>query len=226
MRSNSLISVRGAFLFFLAALGALLVGCDSTVPTRAPTPGAVTGTPSIVVPQTTPVEPGSPVPAVVPTIALHISSSASPSPALSEDARVDLYSAVVGALIKNEAALNVYVIPYVGKGEHLDDPDESLPLPASLLSTLQGRYSSVQFAMSGFADAVGALDDGGKVKNDGVLLTVGEISLSGAGGNSSATVKASIYRKAGDAEGYIYTLQRDSSGAWAVTKKSEEWNDK
>ena len=72
---------------------------------------------------------------------------------------------------------------------------------------------------------VGPLEEGGKVQNEGVFITLGPIS---AGEEANVvTLHGSIYRKVGDAEGWLYSLSLDpsSAGDWQIVESVKEWND-
>ncbi len=134
-----------------------------------------------------------------------------------------LYAQVAKALLKGEVATYVYISPYIAQGDRLDDPNEGQPLPQSLISTLQSSDDSRKYSAIGFSQAVGALEDGGEVENGGLFLTLGAIAADPTNPDA-LSIRASIYRKAGSAEGYSYHLVRDGS-AWKLTGATQEWND-
>jgi hypothetical protein len=207
---------RGVVCGFLAGQLAcllLLSACDSTSPALAPTPTLVseaspeTGNPNAILTALPPASAPSPV----------------PSPNLSEAERVGLYTQVVATLLKGESVQTVYVSPYVGQGVRLDEPDESTPLPSSLLPALQLADTKRKYELLDFAQAVGPLDDGGEVADGGVYLTLGPITASTE--KNTLFVRASIYRKVGSAEGNLYRFGHDASGGWKLLDVTPEWSD-
>jgi len=46
---------------------------------------------------------------------------------------VQIYSAVTAALLDKQSPPYVYISPYIGQGEHLDEPDEANPIPGGLI---------------------------------------------------------------------------------------------
>jgi hypothetical protein len=149
---------------------------------------------------------------------------------IAEDERALLYVRVVLDLLAEEQARHVYISPYVAAGERLDTPDEHIPLPQGLVDLLLGADPARTYEISAFEDAVGPLDDGGQVKDSGVFITLGQIQLQRSGGQVSGTgvlVRASIYRRVGSAEGYIYHFDRDPSApdGWKLVESTLEWSD-
>jgi len=150
--------------------------------------------------------------------------TAVPSPAgIDAAARVRIYSAVVAALLDKQSPPYVYISPYIGQGEHLDEPDQNSPLPQDLLSMLPSTGGNPVYEISDFSAVIGDLEGGGQVKNDGVFITLGPITNDPPSGDAAA-VRASIYRKVGDAQGYLFHLQRGPSG-WRVLDSKQEWLD-
>jgi hypothetical protein len=152
-----------------------------------------------------------------------------PSPAgIDAAASVRIYSAVVAALLDKQSPPYVYISPYIGQGEHLDEPDQNSPLPQDLLSALllsagPGAGGHPVYEITDFSAAIGNLEDGGQVKNDGVFITLGPIT-NDLQSNDAAAMHASIYRKVGDAQGYLFHLRRELSG-WKVLDSKQEWLD-
>jgi len=132
---------------------------------------------------------------------------------------------VVDGLLGEKLPPVVYISPYVGQGDHLDNPDENQPVPNALLSALTPE-SDTQYQLGNFTDVIGPLDDGGQVQNHGAFITLGSIAADPAN-PTGVLVRGSIYRKVGDADGYRFRLTRDASKrtGWNITDSTEEWND-
>ncbi len=223
--SGLLISMQMLCLLLLAA-------CDTISPTPLPAPtprsSAITVTPPAPAGPTltedsssTPgPDGGDPLTDLTPAP----ESTAIPTPAgIDVEAQVALYAQVAKALLKGETATYVYISPYIAQGERLDDPNEDQPLPQRLISALQSSDGSHKYSVTSFSQAVGALEDGGKVENGGVFLTLGAIAADPTNPDA-LSIRASIYRKAGSAEGDSYHFVRDGS-AWKLTGVTQEWND-
>jgi hypothetical protein len=187
-----------------------LAACDDGV-APSPTPD----TPS----ETAPVSEASPM------IGIGREPTPVPSPTgLDEQGRVQLYVMVVSELMAREEADNVYISPYIGQGERLDNPDERTPIPAGMIAALEAADGGRAYFESEFGQVVGALEDGGKVVDGGVFVTLGPI-LNDATEKDVVDIRASIYRKVSDAEGYIYRYKRDASGEWKLLNVNQEWLD-
>ncbi len=192
----------------------VLVACGEgrPAPSPVPSPSGATVTPATPVAQVSPIA-GTPQ-----------------APDITEGERALLYARVVLDLLTEEQARHVYISPYVAAGERLDVPDEHIPLPQGLVDLLLGADPARTYEISAFEDAVGPLDDGGQVRDGGVFITLGQIQLQRSGGQASGTgvlVRASIYRRVGSAEGYIYRFDRDPSGpdGWKLVESTLEWSD-
>jgi hypothetical protein len=188
-----------------------LAACDDGV-----APPATPGTPS----ETAPVSEASPI--------TGIGQEPTPVPSpigLDEQGRVQLYVMVVGELVAREEADNVYISPYIGQGERLDNPDERTPIPAGLIAALEAADGGRAYFESEFGQVVGALEDGGKVVDGGVFVTLGPI-LNDATEKDVVDIRATIYRRVSDAEGYIYRYKQDASGEWKLLNANQEWLDR
>ncbi|HKP51413.1 MAG TPA: hypothetical protein VJ183_02045 [Chloroflexia bacterium] len=190
----------------------LLAACDTQAPP------SVTVTPSV---PSTPTDEAGLIEATTPTPI--------PSPTgLDEGARVDVYMSVVLEMLDKEGKEvgYVYISPYIGQGEHLDIPDEDTPIPSKLIRTLQSAdgQSDRTFTALDFGEAVGPFEEGTKVANGGVFITLGPI-VNDASDEVSVTVRASVYRDATSAEGNIYSLSRDPSAptGWKLLTTIPEW---
>ena len=82
------------------------------------------------------------------------------------------------------------------------------------------------YGIEDFASAVGPLDDGGRVKNDGVFITLGAIT-DDKETPGAVIVRGSIYRKEGDAHGDRFHFKRDPSAAhgWTLLDSTQEWTE-
>lgn len=154
---------------------------------------------------------------------------ASPTPValakLSTADLISIYGLAVADLLKSETAKNVYISPYVGQGERLDSPNQAVPVPNTLDSSLQLSDKSRSYQLVEFADAVGALEDGGKVKNSGVFLTLGQVTADTTGVDV-VQVRGSIYRGVGNSLGNIYRFRRDpATNNWELTGVTSDWKD-
>ena len=140
--------------------------------------------------------------------------------------RVRVYQAVVAALLGDEQPLYVYISPYAGDGERLDNPNESRPLPDGLLPALQSGETGPVYEMLDFAEAIGPLEEGGEMQNGGVFITLGPLE-SDPGEAGAVAVRGSLYRRVGSAEGFRFRLQPDelTTLGWRVVEAQEEWND-
>lgn len=200
----------------------LLTACDgspSPTPT-VPTPGNATATLAGGVPETPDLSEA--------LTAFPISSPATaPKEAdLEATERVQIYKLAVLALLDREAASTVYISPYVGEGERLDNPNEAAPLPQDLIDALSSAGGNRSYELRDFSEAVGPLEDGGKVEKDGVFVIVGPVIEAGEAADQVA-VRASIYRKVGDAAGYIYRVERDAASeeGWTLSDTTREWSE-
>lgn len=201
----------------LLALLMLLAACGSNA--TDPTATATLPQTSVATPTGAGGEEFLPPDATTPTPA--------PSPVgLTENDRVDVYSHIIGTLLQGDLGTRfIYISPYIGQGEHLDSPDEETPVPSTLMESLEPAYHDRSFEVRDFADATDALEDGGRVKNDGIFVTLGPI-VNDSSGSNIVTARASYYRGVGDARGDLYSLQRapSSSTGWELLTQEEEWN--
>jgi hypothetical protein len=200
--------VRGAWVWPVIVSGVclvLLAACDlgSTAPTPTPGPDdVVTGPPG------TGLTPG-------------------PTPeGLSDDDAVRIYQAVIASLLSGEQPTHVYISPNTGRGERLDDADETRPLPEGLLPALQASDTGPEYALLDFAEATGPLEEGGQVQNGGVFLTLGPIEADPEE-EGAVAVRGSLYRRVGSAEGLRFRLRPDDTTilGWKVVAATQEWND-
>ncbi|MDQ3704628.1 MAG: hypothetical protein M3437_05280 [Chloroflexota bacterium] len=146
--------------------------------------------------------------------------------AVSEDDRETIYGLVVLSLVRGEAATTVYLNPFLGQGERLDESEHARPVGESLSRYMDSVDGERQYFMSEFADAVGPLEEGGKVKDGGVFVTLGEI-MAAPEGTDIVAVRGSIFRGIGDAEGNLYRFQTDDTApdGWKLLDVQQEWSD-
>jgi hypothetical protein len=146
--------------------------------------------------------------------------------AVSEDDRETIYGLVVLNLVRDETATTVYLNPLLGQGERLGEVEQSKPLDESLSRYMDSVDGERQYFMSEFSDAVGPLEDGGKVKDGGVFVTLGEI-MAAPEGTGIVAVRGSIFRGIGDAEGNLYRFQTDDTApdGWKLLDVQQEWSD-
>jgi hypothetical protein len=145
---------------------------------------------------------------------------------VSDSDRETIYGLTILNLVKNEQATTVYLSPFLGQGERLDESNSAQPLDATLGKYMDSVDGERQYAMSEFSDVVGPLEDGGKVSGGGVFVTLGEIMLDAQSGDTVA-VRGTIYRGLGDAEGRLFRFQRDDNApdGWQLLDARHEWSE-
>lgn len=217
-------SLRGSCAFFLAALGVLALlatACDNGAPPAGSTPPAENSNGATATP-------GDDTNSADLLTAVAAQATATPVPTpegMTQEDGNKIYATVVDTLLGEKLPPVVYISPYVGQGERLDEPDETQPIPSSLLGALMPE-TSTKYALSDFTEVIGPLDDGGKVQNNGVFVTLGAIATDPSDPNG-VIVRGSIYRKVGAAQGFRYRLTKDSSRrtGWSVSDSTQEWSD-
>ncbi|MGH2764444.1 MAG: hypothetical protein ACRDKA_00800 [Actinomycetota bacterium] len=122
--------------------------------------------------------------------------SGGPPSAAEENREVAIYAAVVRHMASEEGQSSGFRVIYlldrvVENADDPDDPGAGEPFPeedkAALSKALDG-VAPVEFVPSR-ADVIGPAEDGGRVENQGILLTLGRI----AGEEDRALVPASSY---------------------------------
>ena len=73
-----------------------------------------------------------------------------------------------------------------------------------------------------FMQAIGPLEDGGRVRDDGMYLTFGVLEPQGDAAHVAAY--ASFYRGSDDATGYRYTLEKAAGGPWVIKDRRQVWD--
>lgn len=203
---------RRLFVVQLGVLAILVSACDTSGPQSAQV-----GTPGVTATLPSPSDATSDLPTESP-------ATPTLSPAnLSDEDRDAIYGLVVLNLVKTEQATDVYISPYVGEGEQLDESNTAKPLNEGLATSLQSLDSARRYAMAEFSAVVGPPEDGGKVQNEGVFLTLGEIVAEPEG---TVAVRGSIYRKLGSAAGSLYHFLRDDNApdGWKLLEVEQEWS--
>ena len=203
-------SLRGScalVLMALGTLGILVSACDSSSPPASSSPVVPVSTQAASATDTP--DPGDVASGLLTNVPFGDTPTAIPSPeGLTDSEANGIYATVVDALLGEKVPPVVYISPYVGQGERLDDPDESRPIDQSLLSALT-PVDGTRYEIADFSKVTGPLEDGGKVENNGAFITLGAIEADPADPNGTI-VRGSIYRKVGDAEGDRFRITRDS----------------
>jgi hypothetical protein len=75
---------------------------------------------------------------------------------------------------------------------------------------------------SPFMEAIGALEDGAKVRDDGIYLTLGVLEDQGSPDKLAAY--ASYYRASDDATGYRYVLEKAAGGPGVIKDRQQVWD--
>src|SRR5437868_3570699 len=143
-------AVLGVFVFAFAA-------CDNSVipPTRVSSPSPATATYTAA---PGPVESGT-VSSILADVPDLPTPTAVPSPeGVDAQAAVQIYAQVVTALLGKSSPPYVYISPYVGQGEQLDDADQTNAIPQKILSVLPISNGHPVYGIEDFASAVGPLD--------------------------------------------------------------------
>lgn len=147
---------------------------------------------------------------------------------VSDEDRDAIYGLAVRNLIKNEQAQSIYISPFVGEGEQLDQSDDQLPLSETLDDNLQLLDPEREYRLAEFSEVVGALEDGGTIVDGGVFITLGQlVEDPESAGAEIVAVRGSIYRGRGDAAGNLYRFQRDDTApdGWRLLEVVEEWSE-
>ena len=155
--------------------------------------------------------------------------TSTPAPAatgINAEDRLNIDLAVIDDLLGDKVPPYVYVSPFTGSGERLDEPDQGQPISAQLIDALTKTQPGTKYDLLDFSQAIGPLEDGGAVKNNGAFITLGSISNDGSAGDT-VVIRGSIYRKEGDAVGRRYRLKRDPSATygWKLLEATQEWSE-
>jgi hypothetical protein len=217
-------SLRGSCAFFLVALGALALlaaACDNGAPPATPTATVQDVNSDLVTPGD-----DEDTSDLLTAVAAQVTATPVPTPAgLTQEDSDRIYATVIDALLGEKLPPVVYISPYLGQGERLDEPDETQPVSESLLGALTPE-SSTKYELGDFTEVIGPLDDGGVVQNNGAFVTLGSIAADPSDPDS-VIVHGSIYRKVGDAQGFRFHVVKDPSRrtGWSVSDSTQEWSD-
>ena len=203
--------VRVAALFSLLGLAACGGGPTPTLPA-----------PTVIPPTATAAGDDSPVlPTPIPTLALPPPPTAPPTPAgLDPAQQVAIYATVVHDLAEAPRPPYIGIAPTASQGELLDTPAPDRPIPPALIDALHDLTATVELVP--FMEAIGPLEQGGHVRNNGVFITLGVLQTDPAGPDKVA-LYASLYRASDDATGYRYELTR-TAGVWTITSRTQTWD--
>ncbi len=207
----------------------LLTACtsgpaESVTPTSPPPPATATATAVLepTAPPTAAEEPTHEIPTEIPTIALPPPPTAPPTATGIDAAQLTLiYSLVVHDLVAKPAPGYIAIAAQAAQGELLDTPSPDRPVPPELIGALSDYSATVE--LTTFMEAIGPLESGGRVRNDGVFLTMGVVQPDPTAGADGITLYASTYRASDDATGYLYRIYRDGD-KWAVKDKTQTWD--
>lgn len=162
------------------------------------------------------------IPTEIPTIELPPPPTTPPTPSGLDPAQITaIYSVVAHDLAPRPAPAYIAVAPVAAQGELLDTPVADRPIPPELIGALGDLGTTVE--MVSFMEAIGPLESGGRVRNDGVFLTLGVLEPDAEAGPDGVALYASIYRTIDDAIGYRYRLYRDGA-AWVLKDKTQVWD--
>jgi hypothetical protein len=210
---------RVAPLLALALLSACTSGPTESATPTLPPPTETAG-PTAVATDTT--EPTHELPTAIPTIALPPPPTAPPTPSgIDSPQLVAIYSLVAHDLVPRPAPAYVAIAPLAAQGELLDMPAPDSPIPPELVGALADLSTTVELAP--FVEAIGPLESGGRVRNDGMFLTFGLVEPDASAGPNGLGLYASFYRASDDATGYRYRLYREGT-QWLIKDKTQTWD--
>ena len=132
----------------------------------------------------------------------------------------DLVGLSVATATLKKAPPFIGINPRAGKGPLLDTDSATATIPQDLIDNMADLGTTVTF--SSFMDAVGALENGGQVRDNGIYLTFGQLEPQGSPDRVAAY--ASIYRANTDATGYRYLVERVADGPWIIKDRQQVWD--
>ncbi|HUS15128.1 MAG TPA: hypothetical protein VM536_08950 [Chloroflexia bacterium] len=146
---------------------------------------------------------------------------------LTDTQATTIYSLVAHDLVEQSLATAtsqtmpafIGINPRAGEGPLLDTDATNGEIPPDLIDNLADLRTTVTF--SSFMDAIGSLDDGGVVRDNGIYLALGVLESDGP---DRVRAYASYYRGATDATGYQYTLSRSPGGPWSIEDRQIMWD--
>lgn len=176
-----------------------------------------------------PTDPPTATVIVAPTDPLGLSTFATPTDppvaALNDSDTLLIYNLVAHDLVNESSkAANgklptyVGINPRPGKGELLDTDSSNQTIPDDLVDNMADLSTTIAFVP--FMEAIGSLDEGGKVRDDGIFLTLGLLEPAGA----DIQTYASTYHARDDATGYRYMLQKPAGGPWTILQRAVVWD--
>jgi hypothetical protein len=214
----------------IAVIGALLIltACADSGGPESPTP-----TPALpAVAATAPVAPTAPPAAQASTSpaagAAPTQAAPSPTVVIPADDAVTIYSLIAHDLVAQAVAAStpgaapafIGMNDRAGQGELLDTDASDATIPDDLIDNMADLGATVVFTP--FMQAIGPLDDGGRVRDDGMYLTFGVLEPQGDATHVAAY--ASYYRGSDDATGYRYTLEKAAGGPWVIKDRRQVWD--
>jgi hypothetical protein len=107
-----------------------------------------------------------------------------------------------------------------GQGALLDTDSTNVTIPDDLIDELGDLGTTVTF--SPFMEAIGPLEDGARVRDGGIYLTLGVLEDQGTPDKIAAY--ASYYRATDDATGYRYVLEKAAGGPWVIKDRQQVWD--
>jgi hypothetical protein len=151
-----------------------------------------------------------------------------PVATVSTDEAVVIYSLIAHDLVAQSltTAASKTTPAYIGisqqagLGALLDTDSSNVTIPDDVIDEMGDLGTTVTF--SPFMDAVGALEDGAKVRDDGIYLTLGVLEDQGTPDKIAAY--ATYYRANDDATGYRYVLEKAAGGPWVIKDRQPVWD--
>ncbi len=220
MRVRHLLRQAAPILILVLGTACTSGPTESATPTALPPLATATAAP--VPTDSATAEPTREIPTEIPTIALPPPPTAPPTPSGIDAAQLTLiYSVVAHDMVQQAAPPYIAIAPQAAQGELLDTPSPDSPIPPELVGALSDLSPTVE--LTPFMEAIGALESGGRVRNDGVFLTMGLVQPDPDAGPGGISLYASAYRASDDATGYRYRLYRDGD-KWVVKDKTQTWD--
>ncbi len=196
--------------------------------TIAPPPDTATMVPNTAAPTSVPTASPTTPPTALPTapeLPQFATPTDPPAATLSDSDTLLIYNLIAHDLVSEISRTSggkppayIGINPHPGKGELLDTDSAGPNIPTDLVDNMADLGTTVAFAP--FMEAIGSLDNGGKVRDDGIYLTLG--LLQPAAGNIQTY--ASLYRARDNATGYHYMLQKPAGGPWTILQRQVVWD--
>jgi hypothetical protein len=194
----------------------------ATLPAGPAPTDTATGAPPDTVAPTETISPDIPPPEGPPP------PTSGPVATVSADEAVVIYSLIAHDLVAQSlttAATKttpayIGISQQAGLGALLDTDSSNVTIPDDVIDEMGDLGTTVTF--SPFMDAIGALEDGAKVRDDGIYLTLGVLEDQGTPDKIAAY--ASYYRANDDATGYRYVLEKAAGGPWVIKDRQPMWD--